>query len=284
VSAIENGQERRVRIESVRVLDRHRRDLGDIDALARSIDEMGLINPITLTHDARLIAGERRLAAARKLGWESIPARWVSTLDDVAERLKVERDENICRKDMTSAELASVGAALEEIERPKAAARRAANLQTVPGNLSVEPAGNVTAKVADALGVSEGTYKRLRSVHQVASDSTADPDERDRALEALDAMDKTGQVRPVYDKWKAGEPVVVAETKKPAAEVKRRPLPDQIDAAVVQLRKAVERLEKVVADDRWPLYAAKVAPVTRNDLQESFDRLATVVERIPTST
>lgn len=281
--------ERPVRVESVRVLDRHRRDLGDIEALARSIRDIGLINPITLTFDGRLVAGERRLAAARLLGLESIPARWVSTLDDAAERLKVERDENVCRKDMSPSELASLGAVLEEIERPSAEARKAASLKQNrerPQALTdeaptAEPTGKTAAKVAASLGVSPRHYERIRAVHQVASDPEADPDERARAAEALDVMDRTGLVAPVHEKWKAGEPVTAVEPRKPAQDAKRKPLPDQIDTAAVQLRKAVERLERVVADDRWSLYAAKVAPVTRNDLHESYDRLATVVERIP---
>lgn len=52
--------------------ERHRRDLGDIDALARSIAEVGLLHPIVVTSEGKLIAGERRLMAVRSLGWDEI--------------------------------------------------------------------------------------------------------------------------------------------------------------------------------------------------------------------
>jgi ParB family transcriptional regulator, chromosome partitioning protein len=54
---------------------RHRRDLGDIDSLARSIAEIGLLHPIVIRPDGVLIAGERRLAACKALGWSEIPVR-----------------------------------------------------------------------------------------------------------------------------------------------------------------------------------------------------------------
>jgi hypothetical protein len=45
-----------------RVGDRHRRDMGDIEAPARSMADLGLLQPIVIRPDDRLIAGHRRLA------------------------------------------------------------------------------------------------------------------------------------------------------------------------------------------------------------------------------
>lgn len=49
-----------------------------LDELARSIDRNGLLNPISVRAlpggEYCLIAGERRLMACRKLGWQNIPA------------------------------------------------------------------------------------------------------------------------------------------------------------------------------------------------------------------
>src|SRR6516162_8097907 len=56
-------------IDSIRVGPRHRRDMGDIAGLAASIAELGLLHPVVIRPDGFLIAGERRLRAARKLGW-----------------------------------------------------------------------------------------------------------------------------------------------------------------------------------------------------------------------
>jgi ParB/RepB/Spo0J family partition protein len=60
-------------VSDIRIGVRHRRDLGDIDELARSIDEVGLLHPIVVRSDGRLIAGERRLAACKRLGWQRVP-------------------------------------------------------------------------------------------------------------------------------------------------------------------------------------------------------------------
>jgi ParB family transcriptional regulator, chromosome partitioning protein len=51
---------------------RHRRDMGDLSALAASIEDIGLLNPITVDENGRLLAGARRLAACKLLGWTEI--------------------------------------------------------------------------------------------------------------------------------------------------------------------------------------------------------------------
>ena len=59
-------------INKIKVRNCFRKSLGDIDSLARSIEEVGLLHPIVVRPDGRLIAGERRLAACKKLGWKSV--------------------------------------------------------------------------------------------------------------------------------------------------------------------------------------------------------------------
>ncbi|MHB1425082.1 MAG: ParB N-terminal domain-containing protein [Gemmataceae bacterium] len=50
---------------------------------------MGLLHPIVVTTDHRLVAGRRRLAAAKELGWVDIPVHVVHGLDDVLHRLRL---------------------------------------------------------------------------------------------------------------------------------------------------------------------------------------------------
>jgi ParB family chromosome partitioning protein len=45
-------------IDEIIVGKRHRRDLGDVASLAKSIDAHGLLHPVVVTPDGRLIAGE----------------------------------------------------------------------------------------------------------------------------------------------------------------------------------------------------------------------------------
>jgi ParB family transcriptional regulator, chromosome partitioning protein len=60
-------------VDAIRVGKRHRRDLGDIAALAASIEDIGLLHPITVDEQGGLLAGARRLAACKRLGWREIP-------------------------------------------------------------------------------------------------------------------------------------------------------------------------------------------------------------------
>jgi ParB-like chromosome segregation protein Spo0J len=62
-----------VPIASIKPGTRHRRDMGDIEALAASIAEIGLLNPITVAKDGTLLAGQRRLEAFKLLGRTEIP-------------------------------------------------------------------------------------------------------------------------------------------------------------------------------------------------------------------
>ena len=65
------------RIKDIIIDHRYRQDLGDIPALAASIREWGLLRPVLITPDNRLIAGRRRLEACKLLGWETIPVNVV---------------------------------------------------------------------------------------------------------------------------------------------------------------------------------------------------------------
>lgn len=81
--------------------ERQRRDLTEIDVLADSIRRLGLIHPIVVTReDHELVAGERRTAACRSLGWTMIPVQFVDELDPARLRA-IELEENIKRQDIT---------------------------------------------------------------------------------------------------------------------------------------------------------------------------------------
>ena len=79
---------------------RQRTEVGDVKDLADSIKRNGLINPIVITRDGVLVAGERRLTACRSLGWTSIPVQFTDDLSSDALYL-LELEENIKRKDLS---------------------------------------------------------------------------------------------------------------------------------------------------------------------------------------
>jgi len=97
-----SGRFQSVPIDSIIVNrpERQRRELRNIDDLALSIRNRGLINPITIDPDYNLIAGERRLTACRQLGWTSISVQFSSELD-YYELQMIELEENVKRVDLT---------------------------------------------------------------------------------------------------------------------------------------------------------------------------------------
>jgi ParB-like chromosome segregation protein Spo0J len=80
------------------------RPLGDIDALAASIREVGLLNPISVTRDRRLISGLHRLEAFRALRRRTIPAIVLAVSRDEAQLREI--DENLARNDLSLLERA----------------------------------------------------------------------------------------------------------------------------------------------------------------------------------
>ena len=93
-----------IKIEDIKIPDRVRKDVGNIDSLAESLKRSGQITPISVTHDMTLIAGCRRVTAAKKLGWATIEATIVDGAD-AARLLEIELEENVYRKDFTPEEL-----------------------------------------------------------------------------------------------------------------------------------------------------------------------------------
>jgi hypothetical protein len=71
-----------IEVASIVVGKRHRQDLGDLGGLMQSMRDLGLLHPIVLDSRHKLISGERRLAAARALGWQSLPVTIARNLDD----------------------------------------------------------------------------------------------------------------------------------------------------------------------------------------------------------
>lgn len=158
----------KVFIDSVIIGQRHRPLVADrIEALAESINELGLQQPISVYMDAEdsahLIAGLHRLEAARKLGWEQIDASFVKLTPikremwEIAENLfrvdlsKDQRDEHIRRY----AELIEATEAEEAIfPVPQNAA-----LEIGYGNPPKRPKGTAR-KVAEETGLSVDTVRR----------------------------------------------------------------------------------------------------------------------------
>lgn len=106
-----------VAIDQIKVRNRVRKDAGDIEALAASLSAHGLLHPIVLGRDNELIAGGRRLAAAKRLGWKTISAVIVD-VEKKADKLELELEENVQRSALSYMELEEGYVRLERLRRP----------------------------------------------------------------------------------------------------------------------------------------------------------------------
>jgi ParB family transcriptional regulator, chromosome partitioning protein len=91
-------------INKIKIAKRIRQDLGDLAALENSMMKFGQFSPIIIDTNNELIAGHRRLEAARKLGWSTINVYIVRNTSDI-EKLEIEIEENIQRKELSSDEI-----------------------------------------------------------------------------------------------------------------------------------------------------------------------------------
>jgi len=89
----------KINIDEIKIIDR-KRNAGDITQLSASINEIGLLQPITVTSDFRLIAGLHRLTACKHLGWQEIEVNVVDYDSEILSEL-AEIDENLIRNELT---------------------------------------------------------------------------------------------------------------------------------------------------------------------------------------
>lgn len=157
-----------VPVDSIQTISRIRQDLGDIEGLAESIRALGLLSPIIINEENKLLAGERRLAAVRSLGYSHVDAIILTTAD--AEReFAIEYSENKFRKDFTREEEVDAGMRLERIESIKANERVAINQF---GSTAVEnfpppqDQGKTRDIVASHFGISGKQYERNKFIVQ----------------------------------------------------------------------------------------------------------------------
>jgi ParB family transcriptional regulator, chromosome partitioning protein len=139
-----------IEISKIKVSDRIRKDYGDIEDLAKDIGANGLINPIVLTPEFELIAGERRLRAHQFLGYTDIEAN-IMTVRDYEHQLQIEISENEHRKEFTYSERVDWGKRLEQVEKMKAKERMSGQ-----ENFPEHESGQVRDIVAEKAGFGSG--------------------------------------------------------------------------------------------------------------------------------
>lgn len=252
-----------VATNSIKVGDRVRRDMGDVDALAESIRMVGLLHAPIVTPSMHLLAGERRLEAIKRLGWETVPVRVVESAKSLADELAIEGDENTCRKDFTPSEAAVLrekrADALRKLAEANQKATQAKKGEGKVGGGNLPPPTDKVGKVRDAAAAGTGFSGRtLDKVDQVREAvASADPAVAKAAAEALDEIESTGKVDRAFKKVAAAEHEAMAQADPMLGDQRYR----------YEVAKAIEK-----AGSLFSLDAARCAAVADDDQLASWTR------------
>ena len=126
----------------------------NVQELAKSIEEIGLLNPITVTANNTLIAGRHRLEAAKLLGWTEIECTVCEVSGLLAELAEI--DENMVRTNLSPIEFGDLLLKRKQIYETVHPETRQGmrNGQTSKNdNLSVLEIKSFTQDTADKLGL-----------------------------------------------------------------------------------------------------------------------------------
>lgn len=228
----------KLRVTDIEIGTRFRSDLGDLAGLAQSIQENGLLQPIVITPDHKLVCGLRRLLACKSiLDHEYIEATVVE-LDDP---LGAEIEENTQRKDFTVSERVAIAHVIEQREKPGAKDRQLKGTGT-----DLEPSANLAegkkadreakVKAAKAVGMSRETLARAEEVVDAAWE---DPETYG---EIQAEMDKTGNVSAAHRKVKM---------QKRQEEMEKKP---------VEPLQSKGRFDVILADPPWKFEDGATTP------------------------
>ena len=208
-------------VDAITVGARHRKDLGDLDALVASIREHGLLQPLTVTEQGVLVCGARRLAAIKALGWRTVNV-WVRVgLSEKLTGMMAEREDQTNLKPYTLTEMADL---YEELKAEIAAdaARRKQATQFGPGGVrpdrsgaaesaepedgpnggvgeSAGPLGDARSQAAQIVGgASYFTLDRIAEIRQVAADTDRPDAIRQQAVDAIKQIEDGAAVDPLF--------------------------------------------------------------------------------------
>jgi len=178
-------------IDKIKVGERFRKDLGNIEELAANIKEEGLYHPIVITSSGDLVIGRRRLKAYELLGEKEIP---VNVLD-LDSPIKSEYTENVMRKDFTPSEKVAIWQALES---------RQGQLRSDSEQTYVKP----IQQAAKMTGIGTDTLSKAKQVVEAAEENPIE------FVPIQEEMDKTGNVNAAYQQVIAKKEPNKAKSKK----------------------------------------------------------------------
>lgn len=202
-------------VDSIHVGNRHRKDLGDIESLAASIERDGLLQPITVTPDGVLVCGARRLAAIKQLAWAEVRV-WVrSGISTQLGYMLAEQNDNMLHKPLSQLEAAELYREMKTILAEDAAQRKAATQFSGEENRGISgpadsagpsrtPRGDARRQAAEMV-TGTSSYTRLEEINflqRIAEDQNQPEDLRSAAQAFLDDIRDGAPVHPCWQQMK----------------------------------------------------------------------------------
>jgi len=253
--------------EQIQVGERHRKEMGDLEALAVSISTVGLLHPPVVTRDGVLVCGERRFRAMREiLGWKTIPV----IVLEVSSIVEGEYAENEIRKDFTPSERVAIGRAIEAEIGKRQGQRTDKGL---PVNCAEVEPGVETREVAAAKAGfdSASTYERAKRVVEKAVDEVvAQMDVGDLSISAAAVI--------------AEQPQETQRTivQMPAAVRRQivRQLREATELPSTSEARRIARETGMLVADRTGRYRSGLSDDERKALKEDFDAIWAVTRAV----
>ena len=230
-----------------------------VSELVKSIEALGLINPITVDKNYQLIAGGHRLEAVKELGYEEVDCV-VLDCDELLSEL-AEIDENLIRNELDAISIGEYANRRDEILKELAMRAKSGDNRHTKSRGAVSAPLKTTADIAKEIGTSERTLQENKQLAR-----NLDPEVkkavREKGLSKSAALD-ISRLKPEQQRE-----VIAADTK------------EEVIAATRKIRDAKKQKEmkvkgKTVAqeDAEQSEVPEAVESDTEQDATSSLDRL-----------
>ena len=214
----------------------------DVDTLKKSIDSIGLINPLTINKDNELLAGSRRFQALTELGWSEVDVHVVDR--DLLQQELISIDENLVREPLNRLELEKClnrGREIYEQLNPNANKIDLSNESLTPENKlkdkEQEKVDNdsFAAITAEKTGLSKSVIKSAIKRDELAADSV----KQARSQGELNASQTNEIIQLDKNLQEKVLPLIADKTVKEAKQIIKAVKQGGIDAAIEENEKIV---------------------------------------------
>lgn len=201
---------------------RTRRVEKDLDVLMESLRKFGLLEPVTLYKNKddtwTLIAGQRRLLAAKAIGWLEIGSMIIPMPEDLVREKAISYVENVVRENMVDQDqidacvtffkkYRTVKAVAEELGIPQAKVRKYIKYDRLPDLVKTEVDSNkintnVAIRATDALTWDGGSRESEEKVLDLAEQMQKLSTEQQNQIVRVGSNDPSKSVKEIIEKAK----------------------------------------------------------------------------------